>query len=97
MLAATALALWGLLLLHRGRGAEKIVLIGIAGLLALLVGLVTALCTGYHLVKYRQYLGAMSEHAMMEVRRGTPMHTPPDKKADNATAPTKNRGDEDSR
>lgn len=104
VLAAAALAVWGLLLLHRGRNTGPSRLVSIAGLLALLVGLATALCAGYHLVKYRQYLGTMSGHAMMDARIGKPHRNmgpassaPQDRKAGNTTAPVKTRGDENSR
>ena len=53
VLAATTLAVWGLLLYQRGREAAS-GLIRVAGLLALLVGIGTALCAGFYMIKYQR-------------------------------------------
>lgn len=53
VLAATTLAVWGLLLYQRGREASS-TLIRAAGSLALLVGLGTALCAGFYMIKYQR-------------------------------------------
>ncbi|QDH70041.1 hypothetical protein [Marilutibacter alkalisoli] len=53
VLASITLAVWGLLLIRRGR-TESSSLVLSAGVLALVVGIGTALCSGYYMVKYMQ-------------------------------------------